>query len=102
MATVSTDAVSLIAGPTSTLATECLLAEPEACKHLNKLEHSEEWAESIRQSHPDNEQCAACLQQFWLEINLLREKFDHVVPGGCVLTWLALQRTSGAPELKFF
>ena len=75
-------------GTPESLSASRLLAEPEARKQLGKLMLADEWAESLRQSHPGSEQRAACLEAFWHEVQFLKEQFGRVVPGGNVMAWL--------------
>lgn len=76
------------AGKSEAGTTEMLLQEPEARKYLSKILLADEWAESLKQSHPESEQQAANLQAFWQDIEFLKAQFNKVVPGGNVVHWL--------------
>jgi hypothetical protein len=57
------------------------LKEPEVRKALTKLAFADEWATSLRESHPDSKARSLALDTFEAEVSLLRREIGKALPG---------------------
>lgn len=60
------------AGLLSTLQLKAWLLRPDLRRHLAKLLYADEWAESIRESHPDTPARGDAIGQHWREVDLIQ------------------------------
>lgn len=61
------------------------LKEPELKKALTKVAFTDEWAASLKESHPESEARTLALKTFKLEVSLLRREIGKILPGFDVL-----------------
>lgn len=61
------------------------LMEPEMRKHFIKFALSKEWAESIVEAHPDNEDRKRALKAHWEDVDVIGRVFGKALPNGLKL-----------------
>ena len=60
---------------------ESALREPEVRKALTKVAFANEWATSLRESHPDSEARNVALESFDAEVSFIRREIEAIFGG---------------------
>ena len=55
-----------------------LLLRPDVRHHLSKLLYADEWAKSIKESHPVSEALSVTLAKHWEDVSKIRDALQSV------------------------